>query len=141
MSIASTTSNYVPLPEIMIFPNRLLYAETTEKVVNRIREIEHVVDITLHGETLPEICKLGPATGLPVNHPERRTIKVGDREELLTILVGTFYLKVDDVDNVDAVIEEIEKACDELLVHGYSLEVGRYSRYKPTVSDHLKGLR
>ena len=52
MSSASA-SEQVPLPEILIFPARLLRAETTEKILNRIYSITNVNHITVSGEDLP----------------------------------------------------------------------------------------
>lgn len=131
----------VPLPEIMIFPKRLLSAKTTERLLNRLYGLKHVRQINLHGENLPAVVNYGPGKGTPVNHPERTTIEVkGDPVEL-RIQVGRILVEVDDIDHVQEVLEEIEKICEEELPFGFYLEVGRYSKFKPTVTDYLKGLR
>jgi methyl-coenzyme M reductase subunit D len=83
--------------------------------------------------------KSGPHTGIPVNHPERKTIKFGDKEVVLTKLVGGFYVELVYEADVDAAVEEIRKACDKVIKNvGYSLEVGRYSKYRPTLTDTLR---
>jgi methyl-coenzyme M reductase subunit D len=127
-----------PLPEIKIFPSRLLKAETTEKVLNSIYGIPHVRQINVHGESLPVTVKSGANTGLPVNHPERKTIKFGDQEVTLTMMVGAFFVELKGYDVTEEAVEEIKKICDELLPFGYTLDVGRYSKFRPSLNDHLK---
>ena len=137
MSSASA-SEQVPLPEILIFPARLLKAETTEKILNRIYSIANVRHITVSGEDLPETLSAGPGKGQPVNHPERQTITVkGDKVEL-RLLVGRIFVEINDIDNVPKAMEEIEEVCKELLPFGFNLEVGRYSKFRPTVTDYKK---
>jgi len=129
----------VPLPEIMIMPNRLLSADTTEKVLNRIYKVKHVRQVTCQGENLPKKLTLGPGAGLDVNHPERKKIKVAGKETELFVQVGRIFVEVDDIDNVKSVTEKVEKICEELLPFGFTLEIGRYSKFKPTVTDYAKG--
>ncbi len=129
----------VPLPEILIFPNRLLSAETTEKLLNRVYDVPHIRQVNISGEGLPANVTIGPGTGTPVEHPERRTINVKGREIQLCLQVGRIFVEIDDIDQVQHALEEINKICEELLPFGFSLEVGRYSKYKPTVTDYRKG--
>jgi methyl-coenzyme M reductase subunit D len=138
MSNSPASEYSMPLPEVLIFPNRLLSASTTEKLMTLLRDIEHVNQITLHGENIPAIVNRGPNKGLPVKHSERRTIKYGEAEIELRLQVGRIYVEVDDVDNVQEVIDKIKSICDEILIHGYSIEVGRYSKYRSTLSDYMK---
>jgi len=130
-----------PLPEIMIFPNRLLKAETTEKVLNALNDIPKVRQINIHGENLPATVTSGPHKGIPVNHPERRKIKVGNQEMELTVMVGSFFVELEDYDCVEETVELIRQKLDDLLPFGYNLEVGRYNKYRPTLTDYMKGLR
>lgn len=141
MTDISPAEEYVPLPEIQIFPERLLSADTTEKLLRRLRQIKDVRQINVHGETLPNKVKYGPGTGLDVNHPERKKIQVEDEEMELRVQVGRVFVEVNDIDNVQPVLEEVEEVCEDLLSFDFSLEVGRYSKFKPTVSDYKKGLR
>jgi methyl-coenzyme M reductase subunit D len=131
-------SDQVPLPEILIFPARLLRAETTEKILNRIYSIANVRHITVSGEDLPATLSAGPGKGQPVNHPERQTITVkGDKVEL-RLLVGRIFVEINDIDNVPMAMADIEEVCKELLPFGFNLEVGRYSKFRPTVTDYKK---
>jgi methyl-coenzyme M reductase subunit D len=129
----------IPLPEILIFPARLLKAETTEKLLNLIYDdVPHVRHITVSGESLPATLNAGPGKGMPAEHPERRTIKVKGQEVELRLLVGRVFVEIDDIDNVDEALGKIEAICNEILPFGFSLEVGRYSKFKPTVTDYKK---
>lgn len=128
----------VPLPEVQIITNRLLSAETTEKVLNALDTIRHIRQINMTGESLPKTINSGPGKGLPNNHSERRVIHVGGREVELRYLVGGFYIELDveDEQTLDEVLEEIKVACNANIEHGYTLTVGRYSKYKPTLHDY-----
>jgi methyl-coenzyme M reductase subunit D len=133
-----TTYAGTPLPEVKIFTDRLLSADTTEKVLNALIKVKHVRQINICGETLPIKVKSGPHTGIPVNHPERRVIKFGENEIELTKQVGGFYVELTADADVDAAVEEIRKKCDKMIKVGYTLEVGRYSKYRPTLTDTLR---
>lgn len=136
-----SSPEYVPLPEIQIFPSRLLSAASTEKLLNRLRKIEHVRQINVHGESLPEKVTYGPATGIEVHHPERRVIDVDGEQMELKVQVGRVLVEVDDIDHVQEVLEKIEEVCEEILPFDFYLEVGRYSKFRPTVTDYKKGMR
>lgn len=135
---STDTPEAVPLPEILIFPNRLLKAETTEKLLNRIYEVPHVRQVNIAGEGLPAVLSSGPNKGLPNEHPERRVITVKGKQVELRLLVGRVFVEIDDIDYVQQALEEIDKICTELLPFGFNLEVGRYSKYRPTVTDYRK---
>ncbi len=128
----------VPLPEVQIITNRLLGAETTEVVLNKLDRIKGVRQIQMTGESIPKTINSGPGKGLPNNHTERRIINVNGREIELRYLVGAFYieLEVEDEKELDAKLEEIETVCNECIEFGYVLNVGRYSKYKPTLHDY-----
>ena len=135
---ARTTYAGKPLPEVKIFTDRLLSADTTERVLNALTRVKHVRQINICGETLPEKVKSGPNAGIPVNHPERRVIRFGDREIELTKQVGGFFIELTDDADIDAATEEIRRACDSSMNIRYTLEVGRYSKYRPTLTDTLR---
>ena len=128
----------VPLPEVRIMTNRLLSAKTTEAVLNAIDPIPHIRQVNMSGESLPAVISSGPATGLPNNHTERQVIKVAGRDVELHCLVGAFYieLEVDDTDMLEATVKEIRSACEATIPDGFSLEIGRYSKYKPSLNDY-----
>ena len=127
-----------PLPEVQIITNRLLSADTTEKVLNALDVIPNSRQINMTGESLPKTLNSGPGKGLPNNHSERKVIHVGGQEVELRYLVGAFYIEMDveDEETLDARLEEIKLACNENIEHGYTLQVGRYSKYKPTLHDY-----
>jgi methyl-coenzyme M reductase subunit D len=133
-----TTYAGTPLPEVKIFTNRLLSADTTEKVLNALIKVKHIRQINICGESLPLTVKSGPHTGIPVDHPERKVIKFGENEIELTKLVGGFFVELKGESDVEVAVEQIRKVCDKLISVGYSLEVGRYSKYRPTLTDTLR---
>jgi len=63
---------------------------------------------------------------------------VKGRETQLTILVGRVFVEIDDIDHVQTALKEIEKICEDMLPFGFDLEVGRYSKFKPTTTDYAK---
>ena len=139
--MTSTNAESIPLPEVLIFPHRLLSAETTEKLLNRIYEVPHVRQVNVSGEGLPSRVSTGPHTGLPVEHPQRKVIKVKGKDVELTLQVGRIFVEIDDIDSLQGALDEIEKISQEILTFGFNLEVGRYSKYRPTVADYKKGKR
>ncbi len=131
----------VPLPEIMILPSRLLSAKTTERLLNKIYKVKHVRNVTVSGESLPAKVSWGPGKGLDVDHLERQVIEVAGRKTELRVQVGRVFVEIEDIDYVKKALKDIEKMCEEVLPFGFDMEVGRYSKYKPTVSDYKSGVK
>ena len=52
--------------------------------------------------------------------------------------MGGFYVELNEGSDVDESVEEIRKVCDRTIKTGYSLEIGRYSKYRPTLTDTLR---
>ena len=141
MSTESSQASYagVPLPEVRISTQRLLMAETTEKVLNAIVNVKDIRQINLKGESLPATINSGPNRGIANNHSERRMIKYGDKEIELKHLVGDFYIElaVEDEEQLEAKVKEIDAAVKPILKDiGYGIDVGRYSKYRPTLHDY-----
>lgn len=138
--VSSPTAEYagVPLPEVAIITNRLLSADNTEVILNKLDVIEGIRQINMTGESIPKTINSGPAKGLPNNHTERKIIHVNGREVELRYIVGAFYIELDveDEKELDAKLDEIKAVCDECIEFGYTLNVGRYSKYKPTLHDY-----
>ena len=141
MSTESSQANYagVPLPEVRISTQRLLMAETTEKVLNAVMTVKDIRQINLKGESLPATINSGPNRGIANNHSERRMIKYGDKEIELKHLVGDFYIElaVENEEQLEARVKEIDAAVKPILKDiGYGIDVGRYSKYRPTLHDY-----
>ncbi|MGI5964513.1 MAG: methyl-coenzyme M reductase operon protein D [Candidatus Methanomethylophilaceae archaeon] len=128
----------VPLPEVRVVTNRLLNAETTEKVLNGLEKIENIRQVNVSGESLPAKINSGPNKGLDNNHPQRRIINVSGREVELRCQVGYFFieLEVEDEEALDAAVEKIKAVCDEHIEHGFSIDLGRYSKYRTSLNDY-----
>ncbi len=131
----------VPLPQVRIMTDRLLSADTTEKVLNAIGSnefiISHVRRIDIKGENIPAKVNSGPNRGIENNHSERKVIKFGTQELELSKLVGDFYIEllVKDEEEQDKVVEEIKSVCEQVVPFGFAISVGRYSKYRSTLSD------
>ena len=127
-----------PLPEVQIITNRLLSADTTEKVLNALDVIPNIRQINMTGDSLPKTLNSGPGKGLENNHTERKVIHVGGQELELHYLVGAFYIElaVESEEELDVALEEIKAACNATIAQGYTLQVGRYMKYRPTLHDY-----
>lgn len=131
----------VPLPQVRIMTDRLLSAATTEVVLNALAGnqfiLDHVRRFDIKGENIPKTINSGPNKGLDNNHSERKVIRFGSQEIELTKLVGDFYLElqVKDEDEMNEVVEEIKSVCSEVIPFGYTLSIGRYTKYRSTISD------
>ena len=141
MSTESSQPSYagVPLPEVRLSTQRLLKAETTEKVLNAIVGVKDIRQINLKGESLPATINSGPNRGIANNHSERRMIKYGDQEIELKHLVGDFYIEfaVENEEQLEERVKEIDKLVKPILKDiGYGIDVGRYSKYRPTLHDY-----
>lgn len=141
MSTENSQASYagVPLPEVRISTQRLLLAETTEKVLNAIVTVKDIRQINLKGESLPATINSGPNRGIANNHSERRMIKYGDKEIELKHLVGDFYIElaVENEEQLKARVDELDAAVKPILKDiGYGIDVGRYSKYRPTLHDY-----
>ena len=128
----------IPLPEIEIFSNNMLSAETTEKVLNALDKIDRIRQINMTGESISAVVNSGPAKGTPNNHSERKVIKVGGCEVELRYLVGAFYIEInaENEEMLNATVEEIRKACEKTMPLGFSLNIGRFSKFKKTLRDY-----
>lgn len=139
-SINDSESTYagVPLPEVRITTTRLLSADTTETVLNALVTVENIRQINLKGESLPSKIGSGPNKGLQNNHSERRTIKFGEKEIELRHMVGDILIELDvaDDEELKATVDNIDAAVKDKIPFGYTLIVGRYSKYRPTLSDY-----
>ena len=141
MSISDSKPSYagVPLPEIKVSTQRLLSADTTEKVLNAIVAVKDIRQINIKGENLPVTINSGPHRGIANNHSERKLIKYGEGKIELKKLVGDFYIEVsvENEEQLEAKVREIDAAVKPILKDiGYGIDVGRYSKYRPTLCDY-----
>nr|pir MCR cluster hypothetical protein 1 - Methanobacterium thermoautotrophicum (strain Marburg) [Methanothermobacter thermautotrophicus]CAA30636.1 unnamed protein product [Methanothermobacter thermautotrophicus] len=109
--------------DVQIFPHRLLGADTTEKLLNRLEDIHGVKRMVIHGQRLP-----------PEDHPDRRIINVKGQEFELQVKTGRVLLEVED----EETITDIKRVCEDLLPFGYDVTPGKYIRTEKTVTDEIK---
>ena len=127
-----------PLPEVRIVTNRLLGADTTEKVLNGLNEIEYIRQIHFSGESLPEKIGSGPNKGLDNKHTQRRMITVCGNDLELRHMVGSFFieLNVENEEMLEDTAGKIKDVFDAHIEHGFTIDIGRYSKYRPSLRDY-----
>lgn len=98
-------------PELQIFPLRLMSDRTAKPMID---EIEKLVFVS----------------------------KVGTRgfssRDGVEYKVGWIWIEMDSDSDVN--IESIEKICQNYIKFGYEIQRGRFTKYRVTTSDYLKGL-
>jgi methyl-coenzyme M reductase subunit D len=58
--------------QVEIIPQRLLGADSTERILDTLSEMGGVTRIAIQGPNLPYTVPYGPAKGVPINNPDRR---------------------------------------------------------------------
>jgi methyl-coenzyme M reductase subunit D len=115
--------------DIEIFPNRVLGADTTEKLLNGIESIDDVKRSVIQGPRLPpEDPNEDP------KYAERRQITVNGKEVNLKVKTGRIFVEISN----ESTIDEIRKICNEYLPFGFDINIGKYIRSQKTVTDNLK---
>jgi methyl-coenzyme M reductase subunit D len=110
--------------DIEIFPHRLLNAETTEKLLNDLEEVDGIKRIVVQGQRLP------PAEN---GNPDRRVITIKGEEVDLQVKVGRILLEIEEES-----IDQVNEICDDRLPFGYNIHVGTFIRKQKTVTDDMK---
>jgi methyl-coenzyme M reductase subunit D len=110
--------------DIEIFPHRLLSADTTERLLNDLENVEGIKRIVIQGQRLPseEI------------NPERRNITIKGEEIDLQVQTGRVLMDIED----EEIIDEIRSICEGNLPFGFNIHVGTFIRKQKTVSDGIK---
>jgi len=110
--------------DIEIFPHRLLNADTTEKLLNNLEDLEGVKRMVIQGQRLPpeEI------------NPDRQSITVKGEEIDLQVKTGRVMMEIEE----EEIIEEVKTICDDILPFGYNVHVGTFIRKQKTVTDDIK---
>ena len=122
-------------PQVRIVPNRLLFPETVEKLLNGICEVGGVRRIVLNGPRLPATVTEGPGRGLPNPHAARKVIRVTDKEMELQVQVGFIVLELWDSE----FIPKLREVCDRIFKDfGYNLQEGKFVKSQMTISDYAK---
>jgi len=118
-------------PQCRIVPERLLYPETVERLLNKIYSIPGIRRMILNGPRLPAVIPAGPAKGIDNPHGSRQVIKVGDQDFELQVQVGSILLELANRD----VIPALKTACDEVFT-----TFSDYAKYGPEADRDMLGL-
>lgn len=110
--------------DIEIFPHRILSANTTEKLLNDLEEVEGIKKIVIQGQRLPSE---------DIN-PERKVITVKGEKIDLQVQTGRVLMEIED----EEVIDDIRDVCDDHLHFGFNIHIGTFIRKQKTVTDQIK---
>jgi methyl-coenzyme M reductase subunit D len=122
-------------PQVRIVPDRLLFPETVERLLNGICDMGGIRRIVLNGPRLPATVTEGPGRGLPNPHVARKAIKVADKEMELQVQVGFIVLELWDPE----FIPKVREVCDRTFTgFGYNLQEGKFMKSQMTTSDYAK---
>jgi methyl-coenzyme M reductase subunit D len=122
-------------PQVRIVPDRLLFPETVERLLNAICEVGGIRRMVLNGPRLPATVTEGPGRGLPNPHKARKAIKVADKEMELQVQVGFIVLELWDPE----FIPKVREVCDRTFTgFGYNLQEGKFMKSQMTISDYAK---
>ena len=110
--------------DIEIFPHRLLSADTTEKLLNDLEELDGVKRMVIQGQRLPE----------DENNPDRRVITILGEEVDLQVKTGRVLMEIER----EGVIDDVKDICEDILPFGYNIHVGTFIRKQKTVTDDIK---
>jgi methyl coenzyme M reductase subunit D len=98
-------------PELQIFPMRLMSDKTIKPMVDELEALNYVSNVGCKGFS---------------------TI---DNEEYK---VGWIWIEIDS--DKEEKIAEIKDICSRYIPFGYDIQKGRFTKYRVTTSDHLRGL-
>ncbi|MFX0133635.1 MAG: methyl-coenzyme M reductase operon protein D [Candidatus Hodarchaeota archaeon] len=110
---------FFPQAEVLIFPNRLLAEHHVEEFLEKIKTVEGISKIMLTG---PRIY-------------ETSSIKLGAKTIPLKIQVGKVIIQIEAID----LIKDIREVCDNCFKFGYRIGVGRYTKWRETTMDSVRG--
>ena len=130
-------SKKINVIDIKIVPNRFLKPNTTEKLLNKIYDLEGPQRVLIHGPSLPVKVFYGPGKGNVVNHTDRKEIDVKGNAVELRVSVGEIVITV-DISKFNDFMDELTPILQESIPCDYSLFVGIFTRTKTTISDYLK---
>lgn len=115
--------------DIEVFPHRVLGADTTEKLLNCIEDLEDVNRTVIQGPRLPpEDPNENP------KYADRREITVNGKKINLKVKTGRIFIEISD----ESTIDTIKEICEEYLPFGFDINIGKYIRTQKTVSDNIK---
>ncbi len=130
-------SKKINIIDIKIVPNRFLKPKTTEKLLNKIYNLEGPQRVLIHGPSLPVKVFYGPGKGHDVNHTDRKEIDIKGNSIELRVSVGEIVITA-DISKFNDFMDELTPMLEESMPCDYSILVGIFTRTKTTISDYLK---
>ena len=130
-------SKEINVIDIKIVPNRYLKPHTTEKILNKIYDLEGQQRVLIHGPSIPLKVFYGPGKGHVVNHTDRKEITVKGHDVELRVMVGEIVITV-DISKFNDFMDNLHDVLDNDMPCDYYILVGIFTRTKSTISDYLK---
>ena len=103
--------------DIEIFPHRILSANTTEKLLNDLEDVNGIKRMVIQGQRLP----------FQEVNPE------GEKVDL-QVQTGRILMEIED----EEIIDDIRDICEDHLPFGFNIHVGTFIRKQKTVTDQIK---
>ncbi|AUB55616.1 methyl-coenzyme M reductase operon protein D [Methanobacterium sp. MZ-A1] len=110
--------------DIEIFPHRLLSADTTEKLLNDLEELDGVKRMVIQGQRLPQ----------DEDNPDQRIITIMGEKVDLQVKTGRVLMEIEGEETID----DVKDICEDILPFGYNIHVGTFIRKQKTVTDDIK---
>ena len=110
--------------DIEIFPHRLLSADTTEKLLNDLEELDGVKRMVIQGQRLPQ----------DEDNPDQRIITIMGEKVDLQVKTGRVLMEIEGEETID----DVKEICEDLLPFGYNIHLGTFIRKQKTVTDDMK---
>ena len=120
--------------QIEIVPQRILSPETSEKLLGRIYDCDGIIRVMVQGSRLPETVGYGPGKGQKVNHPLKKSIEVEGQPIDMRVSLGRLRVEAGSQETV----EEIRKACQEVLNFPFEFYEGVFFKKYSTIVDYAK---
>lgn len=97
-------------PELQVFPLRLLSEKTVKPMIDELEALDYVSQVNCRG------------------------FSTVDNEEYK---VGWIWIEIES--DEDDKIKGIEEICIRYIPFGYDIQKGRFTKYRVTTSDYLRG--
>ncbi|MHC1599082.1 MAG: methyl-coenzyme M reductase operon protein D [Candidatus Methanofastidiosia archaeon] len=98
-------------PEVQIFPLRLLSEERAKNLLDTLSKVDGVTKMEYKG----------------FNSKDKEDFRVG-------------WIWIEMESDEESIIDGIKEICNEILPFGYDIKTGRFTKYKATTADYLRGL-
>lgn len=130
-------STQINVIDIKITPYRFLKPNTTEKILNKIYQLDGQQRVLIHGPSIPKKVFYGPGKGHIVNHTDRKKINIKGNDIELRVMVGEIIVTV-DMSKFNEFMDNLKDVLETHIPCDYYILIGIFTRTETTISDYLK---